>query len=68
MATAARSWDVSNCRKRGTGAAHRDLLSLSAKTRISQLRSRQIGHRLCQGAIKAMGDISEAISVALKLY
>ena len=37
-------------------AANRGLLSLSAEIRTLQLRSRQIDHRLGQGAIKALGD------------
>jgi hypothetical protein len=49
-------------------AADRDLLTLSAKTRILQLRTQQIDHRLGWGATKAMGDLSGVISMELKLY
>jgi hypothetical protein len=51
-----------------SAAADRDLLTLSAKTRILQLRTQQIDHRLGWGATKAMGDLSGVISMALKLY
>jgi hypothetical protein len=46
-------------------AADWDLLTLSAKTRILQLRSQQIGHR---GATKAIGHLSGVIFMILKLY
>jgi hypothetical protein len=42
--------------------------AIGVKTRILQLRSRQIDHRLGQGATKAVGDLSGVISVALKVY
>jgi hypothetical protein len=51
-----------------TAVHDRDLLSLSAKTRILQLRSQQIDYPLGWGATKAMGDLSGVISTALKLY
>jgi hypothetical protein len=47
---------------------YRDLLSLSAKTRILQLGTQQIDHCLGWGAAKAMGDLSGVISMTLKLY
>jgi hypothetical protein len=37
--------------------ADRDLLSLSVKTRISSLRTRQIDHPLGQGATKPEGQL-----------
>ena len=51
-----------------TAAADRDRQTLSVKTRFSQLRTRQIDHRLGQGTPKAMGNLSRVTSVALKLY
>jgi len=38
------------------------------QTRILQLRTQQIDHRLGWAATKAMGDLSGVISMALKLY
>jgi hypothetical protein len=45
---------------------NRDHFATSVKTRSWQLRTRQINHRLGQGATKAMDDLSKVISMALK--